>query len=76
MTRRVDTHQVLPSLMFSIDATTPAPLMRYVSEQISVHRRTFLRRPQDPLSALEVAVTFFVHGQFVLPQLDIVNCWG
>lgn len=26
------------------------------------HRRTYLRRPQDPPSAIEVAVTFPVHG--------------
>ena len=62
MTRRVDTHQALPSLMFSIDMTTPESILKYVKTQVPVSRRTYLRRPQDPPSALEVAVTFPVHG--------------
>lgn len=63
MTRRIDTHRALPSLMFSIDRTTPESTLEYVNTQVPVSRRTYLRRPQDPPSALEVAVTFPTHGQ-------------
>lgn len=61
-TRRVDTHCFFPELMFSIDATTPASVLRYVEEEIPVSRRAYLRRPEDPSAPFEVAVTFPVHG--------------
>ena len=61
-TRRIDTHRALPSLMFSTDATSPSETMKYVREEVPVNRRSYLRRPDDPPSPLEVAVTFPVHG--------------
>lgn len=61
-TRRVDTHRVLPRLMFSLDATTPGPVMQYVEKEVPVDRRAYLRRPGDPPAPLEVAVTFPTHG--------------
>ena len=64
ITRRIDTHRELPSLMFSIDATTPAQVVQYVQREVPAKRRTYLRRPEDPPSPLEVAVTFPVHGSF------------
>ena len=63
MTRRVDTYQTLPSLMFSTDTATPASVLRYVRDHVPVYRRTYLRRPQDSPSPIEVAVTFPEHGQ-------------
>ncbi len=63
MTRRIDTHRSLPSLMFSLDVTTPSFVQRYVREHVPIDRRTYLRRLQDPPSSIEVAVTFPVHGQ-------------
>lgn len=61
-TRRVDTHRVLPSLMFSLDATTPASVLAYVENEVPVSRRAYLRRPEDPPTPLQVTVTFPVHG--------------
>ena len=61
-TRRVDTHRAMPKLMFSIDATTPESVMKYVGENVPVSRRSYLRRPGDPEPPMEVAVTFPVHG--------------
>lgn len=61
-TRRIDTHQVFPTLMFSTDATTPEKVMEYVREEVPINRRAYLRRPRDPPSPIEVAVTFPVHG--------------
>ena len=61
-TRRVDTHQALPALMFSLDATTPTSVLKYVEENVPVSRRAYLVRPKDPAPSLEVAVTFPVHG--------------
>ena len=61
-TRRVDTHQALPSLMFSFDQSTPTAVMEYLRNEVSTDRRAYLRRPQDPSSPLEVAVTFPIHG--------------
>lgn len=65
-TRRVDTHRVLPDLMFSIDATTPAGVMAYVREEVPVDRRAYLRRTDDPEPPIDVAVTFPVHGPVTL----------
>lgn len=62
ITRRVDTHCAMPSLMFSLDASTPEDVQQYVREEVPVTRRTYLRRPQDPPCSLHVAVTFPVHG--------------
>lgn len=90
MTRRVDTHQTLPSLMFSTDATTPSKTLQYVREQVPVNRRTYLRRPQDGPSPLEVAVTFPVHGQLTnytnrvprhvtdcpVDRKEVEGCWS
>jgi hypothetical protein len=61
-TRRIDTHQAIPSFMFSIDASSPSPVMEYVRDQVPVARRAYLRRPEDLPSPIEVAVTFPVHG--------------
>ena len=61
-TRRIDTHKTAPSLMFSIDATTPTKVMDYVRNQVPANRRAYLRRPRDPPSPIEVSVTFPVHG--------------
>jgi hypothetical protein len=61
-TRRVDTHRVLPRLMFSTDATTSTTVLDYVRQEVPVDRRAYLRRPEDPPAPLEVAVTFPVHG--------------
>ena len=61
-TRRIDTHQALPRLMFSIDATSPESVMSYVREEVPAKRRAYLRRPGDPPAPLDVAVTFPVHG--------------
>ena len=61
-TRRVDTHQALPGLMFSFDMTTPGSVLDYVREEIPVNRRAYLRRPGDPPAPVEVAVTFPTHG--------------
>jgi len=61
-TRRIDTHQAIPSFMFSSDVTSPHRVMQYIREQVPVHRRAYLRRPEDPPSPIEVAVTFPVHG--------------
>lgn len=68
-TRRVDTHQILPSLMFSYDRATPPAVMEYIRNEVPTDRRAYLRRPQDPPSPLEVAVTFPVHG----PLTNFVN---
>lgn len=61
-TRRVDTHQALPRLMFSLDATTPASVLAYVEDSVPVSRRGYLRRPRDSPAPMDVAVTFPVHG--------------
>jgi len=61
-TRRIDTHLVLPNLMFSLDATTPDPVLEYVEADVPIHRRSYLRRPGDEACPFEVAVTFPVHG--------------
>jgi hypothetical protein len=61
-TRRVDTHKVLPQLMFSVDATTPDSVLQYVQTHVPSNRRAYLRRPDDPPASIEVAVTFPVHG--------------
>ena len=88
-TKRVDTHRVLPTLMFSIDATTPKTIMQYVRDEVPVHRRAYLRRPEDPPPPLEVAVTFPTHGpwtnyaQQIEPhqtdcpavRKEVVGCW-
>jgi hypothetical protein len=77
-TRRVDTHQSLPSLMFSYDRSTPPAVMEYIRNEVPTERRAYLRRPQDPTSSLEVAVTFPVHGpltNFVgKTSLDETDC--
>jgi hypothetical protein len=70
-TRRVDTHRVLPRLMFSFDVSTPEPVMDYVLQEVPVERRAYLRRPIDPAPPIEVAVTFPVHGS-VTPQVEFV----
>ncbi len=89
-TRRVDTHRVLPDLMFSIDATTPAPALDYVAAEVPVRRRAYLRRPQDGPAPLDVAVTFPVHGSITryveqvprdptdCPEIrgEVTGCWG
>ena len=87
-TRRVDSHRVLPDLMFSIDATTTSSVMQYVQDQVPVRRRAYLRRPTDPPPPLEVAVTFPTHGPWTnyadqtprhetdCPAVrDEVKCW-
>ena len=61
-TKRIDTHRVLPDLMFSIDATTCQSVMAYVRKHVPIHRRAYLMRPGDNPPSLEVAVTFPVHG--------------
>ena len=61
-TKRVDTHRVLPKLVFSVDATTTSPVLQYVRGEVPIQRRAYLRRPCDPPPQLEVAVTFPVHG--------------
>ena len=89
-TRRVDTHQALPGLMFSFDMTTPAAVMEYVEEEVPIDRRAYLRRPGDPPASLDVAVTFPVHGARTnylkdIPTEDtdcpavrkkVEGCWG
>ena len=61
-TRRIDTHRVLPQLMFSLDASTTADTLEYVLAEVPIHRRAYLRRPEDAESPISVAVTFPVHG--------------
>lgn len=61
-TRRVDTHEALPHLMFSLDAGTPPSALEYIEQSVPVNRRAYLRRPNDPPAPLEVAVTFPLHG--------------
>ena len=61
-TRRVDTHRAMPSLMFSLDATTSESVLDYVKNEVPVDRRAYVRRPEDPPAPLDVAVTFPVHG--------------
>jgi hypothetical protein len=61
-TRRVDTHNALSDLVFSIDASTSASVLQYVSDAVPVQRRAYLRRPGDAPPPLEVAVVFPVHG--------------
>jgi len=61
-TRRTDTHQRLPSLMFSFDATTPTRVVQYVRDYVPIDRRAYLRRPEDPPASMPIAVTFPVHG--------------
>ena len=78
-TRRIDTHQTVPSLMLSIDATTPARVMKYVREHVPANRRAYLRRPSDPPSPIEVAVTFPVHGHLtnytaITPLDETTDC--
>ena len=63
-TRRVDTHRMIPALMFSIDATTDDSVMDYVERNVPVGRRSYLRRPKDPPASLPVAVTFPIHGSW------------
>ncbi len=89
-TRRPDTHQSLPALMFSFDAATPAPAMNYVSEHVPVNRRAYLRGPQDPLSSIDSAVTFPVLGPLTsyvsrvlvhetdcpFDQNEVEGCWS
>ena len=61
-TRRLDTHQTFPSMMFSFDSSTPSEVMQYIHEEVPCHRRAYLRRPYDLPAPCEVAVTFPVHG--------------
>jgi hypothetical protein len=89
-TRRPDTHRLLPSLMSSFDATTPARNVTYIQNHVPTERRAYLRRPVDPPSPLDVAVTFPVHGPMTaytasVPFHDsdrpfdrnqVDNCWS
>lgn len=89
-TRRIDTHQTFPELMFSIDATTPRRVMDYVRDEVPVNRRAYLRRPTDSRSPIEVAVMFPVHGHLTnytmvtpldetdcpVDRKEIEGCWG
>ena len=89
-TRRLDSHKAMPRLMFSIDATTPASVLEYVSEEVPIDRRAYLRRPGDPVAPMEVAVTFPVHGSVTrytdevpkdktdCPSVrkDVEGCWS
>lgn len=61
-TRRIDTHQEIPRLMFSLDATTPDDVLDYVHDCVPRNKRSYLYRPGDPKPKLKVAVTFPVHG--------------
>lgn len=61
-TKRVDNYQAMPRLNFSLDATTPESVLKYVEEWIPIQKRSYLRRPGDLPPPLEVAVTFPVHG--------------
>ena len=68
-TRRIDTHRALPNLMFSLDASTPDPVLQYVRQEVPTRRRAYLRRSGDAPPPLEVAVVFPVHG----PRTDYVD---
>lgn len=68
-TRRIDTHIEIPSLMFSLDATSSREQLEYVKENVPVNRRAYLRRAKDPACPIEVAVTFPSHG----PQTNEVQ---
>jgi hypothetical protein len=61
-TRRIDTHVILPQLMFSIDSSSSQKTMEYVLNEVPVDRRAYLRRPGDSETPMPVAVTFPVHG--------------
>ncbi len=61
-TKRVDTHRVLPKLVFSTDSTTVSSVLQYVRDDVPIQQRAYLRRPGDPPPPLEVTVTFPVHG--------------
>ena len=87
-TRRVDTHQAIPKLMFSIDRATPDQVLQYVREHVAPEHRAYLRGPRDPPPSLEVAVTFPVHGPLTNYVADVplhetdcpatregVKCW-
>ena len=62
ITKRVETHRVLPQLMFSFDATTPTTVLDYVKSEVPANRRAYMMRPDDSTPPIEVAVTFPVHG--------------
>jgi len=61
-TKRIDTYEAVPSLMFSLDASSPEEVLEYVEENVPVKQRCYVRRPEDPLPDLEVGVIFPVHG--------------
>ena len=66
MTRRVDTHQALPTLMFSIDATTPAPIMQYVAEKVTVHGQLTNYTSKVPLHETDCPVD----------RKEMEGCWS
>ncbi len=61
-TRRVDTHQSIPKLMFSFDQSSTEETLEYIRDQVPVNRRAYLRNINDPVAPFKVAVTFPVHG--------------
>ena len=61
-TRRIETHCLLPRLMFSFDQTSPSRIRDYMEKNVPVRRRAYLRRPCDPAPETPVAVIFPVHG--------------
>lgn len=77
-TKRVDTHQALPELMFSLDATTPKATLEYVQDYVPVSRRAYLIQSEETKPPLEVAVTFPIHGPWTnkvpLTELLATDC--
>lgn len=61
-TRRTDSYEAMPRLMFSLDASTRPSVLEFVRENVPKRRRSYLYRPGDPPPLLEVAVTFPLHG--------------
>lgn len=61
-TKRTDTYEAMPQLMFSVDAGTPTLVLDYVERNVPVRRRCYMRRPEDGPAPLEITVTFPLHG--------------
>jgi hypothetical protein len=82
-TKRIDTFKALPSMMFSLDASSPESVLKFVKENVPPNRRSYISRPGDSAPPLKVAVTFPVHGtitnyavQIPVRETDCPACRG